>query len=199
MHTNSGRLNTVKHAKSKGKQTLHKLKACLYGLDDCACCQMMQRMMTDSQKLKEKDMRSREAAYECPHLAMQQEESLKNFEHESEGHLLESWRENSTETGVFASALRAIASKDGEAEWEMGDYLQREGDPFIGYYKIDDGDIELEYLEEIDSDSECDEDQVNVASLSFQNKHTTVNAQHYRKESAFLYPCKSMIFKNTTS
>lgn len=147
-------------------------------------------------KAEEKDVRSREAAYEWPHLAMQQEESLKTFEYNSEGHLLESWRENSTETGVFASALRAIASKDGEVEWEIGDYLQREGDPFIGYYKIDDGDIELEYLEDIDSDSESDEDQVILASLSFQNKHTKVNAQHYRKEFAFLYPCKSMIFKN---
>lgn len=94
----------------------------------------------------------------------QQAEDIGNLE----GSLMESWPDDPAE-GILASALRAMAP-DNESEvggFPDGSTVIREGDPFLGIYKIRGGAVELETYEEIQSESDEEDEEVRTKLLVF--------------------------------
>lgn len=69
---------------------------------------------------------------------------------------MESWPDDAGE-GMLASAMRAVAPSGEVEHFPDGSYIVRQGDPFMGLYKVQEGIIELEMSEEIYSDTEEEE------------------------------------------
>lgn len=80
--------------------------------------------------------------------------------------LMESWPDD-PEDGILASALRAMAFGRPVESYPDGTYILKRGDPFVGIYKLEEGCVEIESIEEIESESDEDEGEVLSIPTSF--------------------------------
>ena len=80
--------------------------------------------------------------------------------------LMESWPDD-PEDGILASALRAMAFGRPVESYSDGTYILKRGDPFVGIYKLEEGCVEIESIEEIESESDEDEGEVLIILTSF--------------------------------
>ena len=89
-------------------------------------------------------------------ICIQDEEASELGEMESEGCLLESWPDESAE-GILASAMRAVAPEGHSQHFADGESIAKQGDPFLGVYMIEQGQVEVESIEDVNSDEEDEE------------------------------------------
>ena len=76
---------------------------------------------------------------------------------DSAGMLMESWPDDA-EHGTLAAALRALLPARPTESWADGEILVTRGEACNGVFRVEEGWVELEGLEEVQSDDEDEEE-----------------------------------------